>query len=100
MSLGERLKKERTRKGWSQIFFAQKVGIGNNVLSNYERNYRDPDTNTLTKMADLLEVSTDYLLGRTDIPYFQYTNSFGQSWSDSEKEVAAAAVAAWRKMKE
>ncbi|MFS8214765.1 helix-turn-helix domain-containing protein [Paenibacillus sp. S29] len=100
MGLGERIKKERMRKGWSQIFFAQKIGIGNNVLSNYERNYRDPDTITLTKMADELEVSTDYLLGRTDLPAFQNINSFGQDWSNSEKEVAAAAVAAWRKMKE
>ncbi|WP_438447449.1 helix-turn-helix domain-containing protein [Gorillibacterium sp. sgz5001074] len=64
MKLGDRLKAERERKGWSQIFVAEKVGITNTVLSNYERNYRDPDTDTLRKLADLYEVSIDYLLGR------------------------------------
>lgn len=64
MKLGDRLKAERERKGWSQIFVADKVGITNTVLSNYERNYRDPDTDTLKKLADLYEVSIDSLLGR------------------------------------
>lgn len=64
MSLGQRLKAERERRNWSQKFVAEKVGITNTVLSNYERNYRDPDTETLRKLADLYEVSVDYLLGR------------------------------------
>ena len=62
MSLGKRLKAERNKKGWSQIVVAQKLGITNTVLSNYERDYRDPDTETLTKLAELYETSTDYLL--------------------------------------
>lgn len=66
MSLGFRLKKEREKRGWSQKYIAEKVGITNTVLSNYERDYRDPDTETLKKLADLYEVSIDYLLGRTD----------------------------------
>ncbi|WP_370695623.1 helix-turn-helix domain-containing protein [Bacillus cereus group sp. BfR-BA-01428] len=40
------------------------MGITNTVLSNYERDYRDPDTTTLGKLADLYEVSTAELLGR------------------------------------
>jgi transcriptional regulator with XRE-family HTH domain len=68
MSLGSRLKKERDKKGWSQLFVAEKIGITNTVLSNYERDYRDPDTETLKHLADLYEVSIDYLLGRTDEP--------------------------------
>ncbi len=68
MSLGSRLKKERERRNWSQIYVAEKIGITNAVLSNYERNYRDPDTETLKKLALLYEVKTDYLLGITDNP--------------------------------
>jgi transcriptional regulator with XRE-family HTH domain len=64
MSLGKRLKKEREARGWSQLFVADKLGISNTVLSNYERDYRDPDTETLRRLADLYEVSTDYLLGK------------------------------------
>lgn len=66
MSLGSRLKKERELRNWTQKYVADKIGITNAVLSNYERDYRDPDTETLKKLADLYEVSIDYLLGRTD----------------------------------
>lgn len=64
VSLGNRLKSEREKRGWSQKFVATKTGISNAVLSNYERDYRDPDTDTLKKLAELYEVETDYLLGR------------------------------------
>ncbi len=66
MSLGARLKKEREKRNWSQITVAKKIGITNAVLSNYERDYRDPDTETLKKLAELYEVSIDYLLGHID----------------------------------
>ncbi|WP_437831705.1 helix-turn-helix domain-containing protein [Niallia taxi] len=62
MSLGSRLKNEREKRNWSQLFVASKIGITNAVLSNYERDVRDPDTSTLKKLADLYEVSTDYLI--------------------------------------
>lgn len=68
MTLGFRLKNLRENKNWSQIFVADKIGISNQVLSNYERDIRDPDTETLAKLAELYEVSTDYLLGRTENP--------------------------------
>jgi transcriptional regulator with XRE-family HTH domain len=83
MSLGKRLKAERERRNWSQIFVAQKIGITNTVLSNYERDYRDPDTETLKKLADLYEVETDYLLGRSD---FQKSNA--NLLSKDEKDIA------------
>lgn len=60
------MKKEREQKKWSQIEVAEKIGITNAVLSNYERDHRDPDTETLKRLADLYDVDTDYLLGRTD----------------------------------
>ena len=68
MSLGSRLKKERERRNWSQVYVAEKIGITNAVLSNYERDYRDPDTETLKKLALLYGVKTDYLLSITDHP--------------------------------
>lgn len=64
MSLGKSLKNQREKRNWSQKYVAERVGITNTVLSNYERDYRDPDTETLTKLADLYEVSIDDLLGR------------------------------------
>lgn len=62
MSLGARLKSEREKRNWSQVFVAKKIGITNAVLSNYERDIRDPDTETLKKLANLYGVSIDFLL--------------------------------------
>ncbi|MDE1384358.1 helix-turn-helix transcriptional regulator [Bacillus paralicheniformis] len=64
MSLGKRLKEAREKCGLSQKEAAEKLNITNKVLSTYERDYRDPDTETLKKLSDLYDVSTDFLLGR------------------------------------
>ncbi len=58
----ERLRHLRTIKGLSQKFVAEKIGVKNNTLSGYESGRREPDTETLVKLADLYEVSLDYLL--------------------------------------
>jgi len=67
MSLGKRLKEARAKKGLTQEEAAKFLDITFQALSNYERDIRDPDTNLLKKMADLYEVTTDYLLGRTNV---------------------------------
>ena len=67
MLLGDRLKKLRGEKGISQLELAKVLNISNVMLSRYEKNKRSPDYETLSKLADYYEVSTDYLLGRTDI---------------------------------
>lgn len=64
MTLGDRLKQARKKAGLSQKEVAQAVNSTEKTISNYERDYRDPDTVTLSKLSDLYDVSTDYLLGR------------------------------------
>jgi transcriptional regulator with XRE-family HTH domain len=63
--LGKRLREAREKKGLKQLEASKKLGISNGTLSGYERNYRDPDTTILEKMAELYDVDTDWLLGRT-----------------------------------
>lgn len=63
--LGQRLKKTRESKGLVQKFVAAKLGLSNVALSQYENSIRKPDPETLTNLADIYEVTTDYLLGRT-----------------------------------
>lgn len=41
---------------------------GNNAYCHYELGDRDVLTEILCKLADYHNVSTDYLLGRTDVP--------------------------------
>jgi len=65
MSLGVRLRKVRKGKNLSQKEAAKRIEINNSCISNYERDYRTPQIETLVALADLYDISTDYLLGRT-----------------------------------
>lgn len=67
-TIGERIKLERERRGWTQAKLADMLNIKIGTLSGYERNYRQPDLTMLEKIAAAFGVSTDYLLGRTDDP--------------------------------
>lgn len=64
--MGKRLRLLREKSGLSQKFVAEQIGVKNNTLSGYESGNREPDSETLTKLADYYEVSTDYLHGRSD----------------------------------
>jgi len=74
-----RLKAERESNGWTQEQFAELLGVSNGTVSGYERNYREPDFDTLIKIAKQLNVSIDYLLGYSDIrnPYIK-TDEFNE----------------------
>ncbi|MFF2156091.1 helix-turn-helix domain-containing protein [Paenibacillus chitinolyticus] len=65
-NLGLRLKKARENKRLTQQQVAEILGISNGTISGYERNYRDPDTEILKKMANLYEVSLDWLHDRNE----------------------------------
>ena len=65
-TLGERLKKARERKGYSQVEVSKRTNINNKTLSRYEKNGSEPDSASLKLLADLYEVSTDFLLGRSE----------------------------------
>ena len=66
--LPKRLKMLREKHGYLQKFVADKLGIRSNTLSGYETGTRSPDPEMLVKLAELYNVTTDYLLGKTDIP--------------------------------
>ncbi|WP_423189458.1 helix-turn-helix domain-containing protein [Alkalibacterium sp. f15] len=71
-AFGARLKQIRQQKKWSQKDLSKRIGVSNVSISGYESGNRYPDTDTLSKLADVLEVSTDYLLGR-DVPKWAST---------------------------
>lgn len=65
---GERLASLRKSKGLSQYALAERLNFSRGQLANYEQGKREPDYNTLQKIADFFDVSVDYLIGRTDKP--------------------------------
>lgn len=66
--LGERLKIARERKKLKQTQVKEKTGINNKTLSGWENGLSEPDSDSLRILANLYEVSTDWLLGLTDNP--------------------------------
>lgn len=70
-TLGERLRIARDRKGFSQIKVKERTGINNKTLSGYEKDVSEPDTKTLSTLADLYEVNYRWLItgkGNIDQP--------------------------------
>lgn len=62
---GERLTNLRESKGWSKTYVARAIGLSSmQTYANYEYGRREPDFSTVNKLANLFNVSTDYLLGR------------------------------------
>lgn len=60
----EKLVELRKEKKYSQSDIARMLGISRQAYSNYELGNREPDYNTLVKLAEFFNVSVDYLLGR------------------------------------
>lgn len=64
--LNENIKKLRVAKNLNQVEFAKLIGVTKQCVSNWENDNVIPSIEMLVKMADLFNVSTDYLLGRTE----------------------------------
>ena len=63
-----RLKELRENAGLSQYSFAAKFGVAQSTVGSWEAGKREPNFETMGRLADFFHVSVDYLLGRTDDP--------------------------------
>lgn len=64
----ERLTNARELKHWTRKRAVAEFGIPYQTYSNYENGKREPDVDTIAKMAKRLDTTIDYLLGNTDNP--------------------------------
>jgi transcriptional regulator with XRE-family HTH domain len=55
----------RKKKGLSQADLGKMIGTSGDVVGRYERGDISPSVEVVSKIADALEVSVDYLLGKT-----------------------------------
>lgn len=62
-----RLEELRKNKGISQDTLAQDLNMTQQRISAYEKGKREPDIETIKQFAEYFDVSTDYLLGKSDI---------------------------------
>ncbi len=66
MKFGELLASLRRERGILQKELAAYLNVTVATISNYEKGVHAPDYETLVKLADFFDVSTDYLLQRTE----------------------------------
>lgn len=65
MNFGTRLKQLRLENNLKQEELAKKIHSSKANISRYESNSVEPNLKTLNELAELFNVSVDYLLGRT-----------------------------------
>jgi len=63
----ERLKQLREAKNLTQLRLAMELNVSQETISGYEIGKAVPPAEMLVKLADTLDTSVDYILGRTDI---------------------------------
>lgn len=66
-SLNENIKRLRIARGLNQVEFGRMVGVTKQCVSNWENDNVLPSIDMLVKMAAFFSVSTDYLLGLTEV---------------------------------
>lgn len=61
-----RIAELRKQAGLTQSKLSASIGVARSTLAMYETNKSEPDFTTISKLADLFNVSVDYLLGREE----------------------------------
>lgn len=65
--LGDRIKLLREEKHLKQEELAKDLSVAPSTIGMYETNKRQPNNDLIIKLAKYFNVSTDYLLGKSDI---------------------------------
>lgn len=67
--IGDRICELRKDRGMTQQHLADYLGIASSSVSNYENGLNAPSVDVVIKLADLFDVSADYILCRTKGKY-------------------------------
>lgn len=67
MTLGEHITKLRKKKELSQAELGKAVGTSGDIIGKYERDEVKPSIEVVIKIADVLGVSIDFLVGNTSV---------------------------------
>lgn len=113
-TLGERLKELREKRGWTKTYVANRIGIKTlSTYANYEYGLREPDNETLIRLADLYEISMDAIMGREEKKtasssdedeFDKWVNNpevykFYKEFNESPEERRQALLAVWEILK-
>jgi transcriptional regulator with XRE-family HTH domain len=91
MTIGEHIMLLRKKKGLSQADLGKSVGTSGDIIGRYERDIMTPSIEVIIKIADALEVSIDYLVGKTsmvlDKPTLNRLEEIGKLTDDARQYI-------------
>lgn len=64
LNIGSKITELRKLKGWSQVELAEAVNASRDIIGKYERNDNLPSIEMALKLAQVFDVSVDFLLGQ------------------------------------
>ena len=83
-NFNENLKFAREKRGLSQKEVAENIGVAKSTYSLYESGNREPNVQTIKKIADVLNTSADELLGIDDEPQTIAAHFDGNEYTEDE----------------
>lgn len=72
--IGEKIRLLRTERGMTQQELADIIGVSKNAISLYETSKEYPSLSTLCKLVSVFHVSSDYLLGLTNVREMEFND--------------------------
>lgn len=87
VSLGDKLKMLRKKNNLTQQQVAERLNVSKAVVSSYELSNRSPSFQTLVKIANIYNVTTDFLLGINKRKMIDITNLTSEQADIIEKLV-------------
>lgn len=66
MLFGDKLKREREKRGWSQEYLAEKIYVSRQSVSKWETNKNYPSIEVIINLSDLFNITIDELLRSDD----------------------------------
>lgn len=80
MTISERIIEVRKSEGLNQVEFSKKIGLTKQTVSNYETGARQPGLDIILKISEVFNISTDYLLCKSDYKTFEAQSSSNTSF--------------------
>ncbi|MBY5033861.1 helix-turn-helix domain-containing protein [Streptococcus gallolyticus] len=93
--IGNKIKEYRKAKSFTQKELAEKVGMGDTTIANYEKGFRTPKKNTLFKLANAFDISIDDLFPPIDKIVEKSTHTPSPSILKLDKDLKAPRHGQW-----
>lgn len=84
MTFGEHIATLRKRKGISQNDLGKAVGTYGDIIGKYERDEVKPSVEVAARLADALEVSLDFLVGKSSVDVDQQNTQTFAGYSKTQ----------------